>query len=301
MEVSSLALNGFLIIDKRVGMSSYDVIRKLKRLHAFNKIGYIGTLDRNATGILPVAVNEGVKVIPFLENVEKAYRARFLLGVTTDTLDIEGKVLTETAVEPFDQDIIVSTLKSYIGKITQRVPIYSSKKVNKKPLYKWARKGIAVEAPEKEVEIFDIKFLDYTHPHVDLEVTCSKGTYIRALANDFGNKLGCGATLYSLKRTKHGEFTEDMGIDIERFNTGDDLINYLLSLENVLQSIRGVIIETALEKFLKQGMPVPIAGSSKEWKDGEATRLLNKQGVLIGIGVADTTSKTIKIKRLINN
>jgi len=128
-----LALNGFLIIDKRVGMSSYDVIRKLKRLHAFNKIGYIGTLDRNATGILPVALNEGVKIIPFLENVQKAYRARFLLGVTTDTLDIEGKVLTETIVEPFDQDIIVSTLKDYIGKITQRVPIYSSKKVNKKP------------------------------------------------------------------------------------------------------------------------------------------------------------------------
>lgn len=301
MEVSSLALNGFLIIDKRVGMSSYDVIRKLKRLHAFNKIGYIGTLDRNATGILPVALNEGVKIIPFLENVQKAYRARFLLGVTTDTLDIEGKVLTETAVEPFDQDVIVSTLKNYIGKITQRVPIYSSKKVNKKPLYKWALKGIPVEAPEKEVEIFDIKFLDYSHPYIDIEVTCSKGTYIRALANDFGNKLGCGATLYSLKRTKHGEFTEDMGIDIERFNAGDDLINYLLSLENVLQSIRGVIIETALEKFLKQGMPVPITGDSKEWKDGEATRLLNKQGVLIGIGVADTVSRTIKIKRLINN
>jgi tRNA pseudouridine55 synthase len=296
-----LALNGFLIIDKRVGMSSYDVIRKLKRLHAFNKIGYIGTLDRNATGILPVALNEGVKIIPFLENVEKAYRARFLLGVTTDTLDIEGKVLTETAVEPFDQDIIVSTLKSYIGKITQRVPIYSSKKVNKKPLYKWALKGIPVEAPEKEVEIFDIKFLNYSHPHVDLEVTCSKGTYIRALANDFGNKLGCGATLYSLKRTKHGDFTEDMGIDIERFNTGDDLINYLLSLENVLQSIRGVIIETALEKFLKQGMPVPITGNTKDWKDGEATRLLDKQGVLIGVGVADIASKTIKVKRLINN
>lgn len=296
-----MALNGFLIIDKRVGMSSYDVIRKLKRLHAFNKIGYIGTLDRNATGILPVALNEGVKIIPFLENVQKAYRARFLLGVTTDTLDIEGKVLTETAVEPFDQDVIVSTLKNYIGKITQRVPIYSSKKVNKKPLYKWALKGIPVEAPEKEVEIFDIKFLDYSHPYIDIEVTCSKGTYIRALANDFGNKLGCGATLYSLKRTKHGEFTEDMGIDIERFNAGDDLINYLLSLENVLQSIRGVIIETALEKFLKQGMPVPITGDSKEWKDGEATRLLNKQGVLIGIGVADTVSRTIKIKRLINN
>lgn len=281
-------------------MSSYDVIRQLKRLHTFQKIGYIGTLDRNATGILPVALNEGVKLIPFLENVEKAYRARFLLGVATDTLDIEGKVLSETAVEPFSLDVIENTLKGFLGKIIQRVPVYSSKKVNKRPLYKWARKGIPVEAPEKEVIIYDIRLLDYVHPYVDVEVTCSKGTYIRALSRDFGNKLGCGSTLYTLKRTRHGEFTEDMGIDIEQFKTKEDLINYLLLLENVLQSMRGVTVESALEKFLKQGMPVPIAGNTKEWKDGEAARLLDKRGVLIGIGLADCVSKTIKIKRLIN-
>ncbi len=281
-------------------MSSYDVIRQLKRLHTFQKIGYIGTLDRNATGILPVALNEGVKLIPFLENVEKAYRARFLLGVATDTLDIEGKVLSETAVEPFSLDVIENTLKGFLGKIIQRVPVYSSKKVNKRPLYKWARKGIPVEAPEKEVIIYDIQLLDYVHPYVDVEVTCSKGTYIRALSRDFGNKLGCGSTLYTLKRTRHGEFTEDMGIDIEQFKTKEDLINYLLLLENVLQSMRGVTVESALEKFLKQGMPVPITGNTKEWKDGEAARLLDKRGVLIGIGLADCVSKTIKIKRLIN-
>ena len=282
-------------------MSSYDVIRRLKKLHTFNKIGYIGTLDRNATGILPVALNEGVKLIPFLENVEKAYRARFLLGVTTDTLDIEGKVLAETAVEPFDRQVIEETLGGFLGKITQRVPIYSSKKVNKKPLYKWARKGIPVEAPEKEVTIFDIKLLDYIHPYVDVEVTCSKGTYIRALSHDFGDKLGCGSTLYTLKRTRHGEFTESMGVDIEQFQAKDDLINYLLLLENVLQSMRGVVVESALERFLKQGMPVPITGSAREWKDGEAARILDKKGVLIGIGLADCASKTIRIKRLINN
>jgi tRNA pseudouridine55 synthase len=293
-------LNGFLIIDKKTGMSSFDVIRRLKKLHKFNKIGYIGTLDRNATGILPVALNEGVKLIPFLENVEKSYRARFLLGITTDTLDIEGKVLTEVAVPPYDKDTIEEMLRGFIGKITQLIPIYSSKKVNKKPLYKWARKGIPIEPPEKEVEIFDIRLLDYSHPYVDVEVTCSKGTYIRALARDFGNKLGCGSTLYSLKRTKHGEFTEDMGIDIEHFKISQDLINYLLSLENVLQSLRGVIVELSLERFLKHGMPVPITGNSREWKNGEATRLLNQQGTLMGIGVADTVSKTIKIKRLIN-
>jgi len=293
-------MNGFLIIDKKAGMSSYDVIRRLKRLHKFKKIGYIGTLDRNATGILPVALDEGAKMIPFLENVEKQYRARFLFGLTTETQDIEGKVLTETPTEPFDRQVIEDALKTYLEKITQRVPAYSSKKVNRKPLYKWSRSGVAVEQPFKEVEIFDITLLDYTHPYLDAEITCSKGTYIRALASDLGEKLGCGATLFTLKRTKQGDFTEDMGIDIDYFKIEQDLLNYLLPLENILGSARAMVVETALEKFLKHGMPVPIPGNAKDWRHGEVARLFNKQGTLIGVGVADLGSKTIKIKRLIN-
>ena len=281
-------------------MSSYDVIRRLKRLHKFKKIGYIGTLDRNATGILPVAVNEGVKLIPFMENVEKEYRAKFLLGVTTDTQDIEGKVLTETPTEPFGKEVLEEALRAYIGKITQRVPVYSSKKVNRKPLYKWARSGVDVEPPIKEVEIFNISLLDYTHPYADVSVACSKGTYIRALASDLGEKLGCGATLFALKRTRQGDFTEDMGIDIDYFKIEQDLLNYLLPLENVLQSSRGMIVETTLERFLRHGMPVPIAGNAKDWRHGEVARLFSKQGKLIGIGTADLGSKTIKMKRLIN-
>lgn len=293
-------MNGFLIIDKKAGMSSYDVIRRLKRLRKFKKIGYIGTLDRNATGILPVAVNEGVKLIPFLENVEKEYRAKFLLGVTTETQDIEGKVLSETPTEPFDRQVIEDILKGYLGKITQRVPVYSSKKVNRKPLYKWARSGVAVEPPVKEVEIFNITLLDYTHPYADVQVACSKGTYIRALASDLGEKLGCGATLFTLKRTKQGDFTENMGIDIDYFKIEQDLLNYLLPLEKVLQSSRGMIVETTLERFLRHGMPVPITGNAKDWRHGEVARLFSKEGKLIGIGMADLGSKTIKIKRLIN-
>lgn len=293
-------MNGFLIIDKKAEMSSYDVIRRLKRLRKFKKIGYIGTLDRNATGILPVAVNEGVKLIPFLENVEKEYRAKFLLGVTTETQDIEGKVLSETPTEPFDRQVIEDTLKGYLGKITQRVPVYSSKKVNRKPLYKWARSGVAVEPPVKEVEIFNITLLDYTHPYADVQVACSKGTYIRALASDLGEKLGCGATLFTLKRTKQGDFTENMGIDIDYFKIEQDLLNYLLPLEKVLQSSRGMIVETTLERFLRHGMPVPITGNAKDWRHGEVARLFSKEGKLIGIGMADLGSKTIKIKRLIN-
>jgi tRNA pseudouridine55 synthase len=293
-------VNGFLVIDKNTGMTSYDVIRRLKKLHPFNKIGYIGTLDRNATGILPVAFNDGVKLIPFLENGEKAYKARFLLGVTTDTLDIEGKVLSQVETKAFEQAFLEEKLSRFKGKITQQIPAYSSKKVNRKPLYKLTRKGIAVEPQLKEVEIFSIKLLDYSHPYLDMEVMCSKGTYIRALSQEFGSDLGCGSTLYSLKRTKHGEFTEDMAVNIEHFKIEQDVLNYTMSLEKVLKSLRETVVEAALEKFLKHGMPIPLAANTEEWLNGEYTRLLNRKGSLIGIGMADTVSKTIKIKRLIN-
>ncbi|MGD0231661.1 MAG: tRNA pseudouridine(55) synthase TruB, partial [Syntrophorhabdales bacterium] len=199
-------MNGFLIIDKSQGMTSYDVIKRLKRLHPFKKIGYIGTLDRNATGILPVALDEGVKLIPFLENGEKRYVARFVLGVTTDTFDMEGKRLSEVEPPVFEKAEVAEALSRFKGRITQKIPVYSSKKVEGKPLYKWVRQGIAIDPPSKEVEVYDLIFLDYVHPYVDVEIGCSKGTYIRVIAHDFGEILGCGAALHTLKRTRHGEF-----------------------------------------------------------------------------------------------
>lgn len=294
-------MNGFLIVDKQIGMSSYDVIRRLKKISSFKKIGYIGTLDRNATGVLPVAINEGVKLIPFFEDGEKAYRAKILLGVTTDTYDIAGNILTETNTETYECSNIQNILNRYKGKITQQVPLYSSKKVHRKPLYKLVRQGIPVEAPEKEVEIFSIKLVDYSHPYVDIYVTCSKGTYIRSLANDLGLALGCGATLYALKRTLHGEFSDQMSVNIEDIKSKDDILNCLISLENVLKSFRDIIVEEALERFLKNGMPVPLLGNTRDWSNGQYIKMLNRRGHLIGIGVVDTDSKTIKIKRLIKN
>jgi len=294
-------VNGFLIVDKQIGMSSYDVIRRLKKISSFKKIGYIGTLDRNATGVLPVAINEGVKLIPFFEDGEKAYRAKILLGVTTDTYDIAGNILTETNTETYECSNIQNILNRYKGKITQQVPLYSSKKVHRKPLYKLVRQGIPVEAPEKEVEIFSIKLVDYSHPYVDIYVTCSKGTYIRSLANDLGLALGCGATLYALKRTLHGEFSDQMSVNIEDIKSKDDILNCLISLENVLKSFRDIIVEEALERFLKNGMPVPLLGNTRDWSNGQYIKMLNRRGHLIGIGVVDTDSKTIKIKRLIKN
>lgn len=294
-------MDGFLIIDKSPGMTSYDVIKRLKKLHPFNKIGYIGTLDRNATGILPVALNEGVKLIPFLENGEKKYRAKFVLGITTDTFDMEGKRISEVDPPVFERARLAEALDRFRGKITQRVPVYSSKKIEGKPLYKWVRKGVIIEPPNKEVEVYDLTFIDYAHPYVDVEITCSKGTYIRVIAHDFGAGLGCGAALHTLKRTKHGEFDLPRSVALDCLRMKQDVVKYLIGLEDVLQSARRVTIEPVLEKFLKNGMPVPLLGGAKDWKQGEFAKLLNKNGALLGIGRVDTDSRTIRMKRLINS
>jgi tRNA pseudouridine55 synthase len=294
-------MDGFLIIDKSRGMTSYEVIKRLKKIQAFKKIGYIGTLDRNATGILPVALNEGVKLIPFLENGEKKYVARFVLGITTDTLDMEGTRITEVDPPLFENAAIEEGLARFRGKITQKIPVFSSKKIEGKPLYKLARKGLAIDPPSKEVEVFNISFLGYSHPYVDVEVTCSKGTYIRVIAHDFGAILGCGAALHDLKRTQHGEFEIDASVPIDTVRTKQDVVKYLVRLEDVLLPIRGVTIDPVLEKFLKNGMPVPLMGTAKDWKPDELAKLMRKDGGLLGIGRVDADSRTIRMKRLINS
>jgi tRNA pseudouridine55 synthase len=294
-------MDGFLIIDKSPGMTSYDVIKRLKKLHPFKKIGYIGTLDRNATGVLPVALNEGVKLIPFLENGEKRYVARFVLGITTDTLDMDGTRLSEVEPPVFERAAVEEALSRFKGKITQKVPLYSSKKVEGKPLYKWIRQGLTIEPPRKEVEVYGLTVLDYVHPYVDMEISCSKGTYIRVIAHDFGAALGCGAALHSLKRTQHGEFGLNRSVALDSLKANQDVVNYMIAMEDVLQTLRGLTIEPVLEKFLKNGMPVPLLGGARDWKQGELAKLMNKDGMLLGIGRVDTDSKTIRMKRLIHS
>jgi tRNA pseudouridine55 synthase len=293
-------MNGFLIIDKSQGMTSYDVIRRLKRIARFKKIGYIGTLDKNATGILPVAINEGVKLIPYLEDGEKVYRAKFLLGVSTDTYDIQGKVVKKIDPPIFDRVFLEENLTKFKGKIRQRIPPYSSKKVGRKPLYKLVRKGVNVEPMFKEVEIYDIRLVDYEHPYVEIELNCSKGTYVRSLAQEFGETLGCGACLYALKRKRHGEFGEEMSVKIEDIKTVDDIQRNLIPCEKLFMSAKEVVIEKPLERFLRHGMPIPIFGSVRDWKDGEFTKVLSKEGSLLAVGIADPSSKTIRVKRLIH-
>ena len=136
---------------------------------------------------------------------------------------------------------------------------------------------------------------------MDVDISCSKGTYIRAIAHDFGAALGCGAALHTLKRTRHGEFRINKSVVLDYLKVKQDVVNYMITLENVLQTFKGIVIEPVLEKFLKSGMPVPLLGGSRDWMHGEIAKLISKEGVLLGIGTVDTASRSIRMKRLINS
>ncbi len=199
-------INGFIVIDKPPGITSHDVVSRVRRTLGIKKVGHTGTLDPFATGVLPIAVNDGTKTIPFLDEGSKTYEALLRLGVTTDTLDMTGIVQSRSDSSHVTSEQFVSALSHFSGAISQIPPMYSAIKQNGQPLYKLARQGFAVERKARNVEIYSMELLSFDLPHVAIRVVCSRGTYIRSLADDIGQTLGCGASLQELRRTASGPF-----------------------------------------------------------------------------------------------
>jgi len=210
-------MDGILVIDKPSGKTSYAVVSDVKRLLSVRKAGHTGTLDPLATGVLPVCINEATKLVQFFSPDSKEYRATMLLGVETDTLDMEGKIIAQREPRVKRGDI-EEVLRRFVGKIEQFPPRYSAVKFQGKPIYKWVRMGIAVDPPPRSVEIYTIVVEETVLPYVSFTVSCSSGTYIRSLASDAGKMLGCGACLARLRRTKSGRFHEGLAISIEEID-----------------------------------------------------------------------------------
>ena len=198
--------NGFFIIDKPPGITSHDVVSRARRILGSCKIGHTGTLDPFATGVLPIAVNEGTKAIPFLDEGIKQYDALLRLGVVTDTYDLTGRVLFQKDCQHIDEELLKITLAGFTGIISQTPPMFSAIKQNGRPLYELARQGIEVERKPRRVEMRFLEIARFDPPFIRLLVTCSRGAYIRSLANDIGVALGCGAALQELRRTASGPF-----------------------------------------------------------------------------------------------
>lgn len=229
--------NGFLIINKEKGMTSHDVVNKIRKVFQTKQVGHTGTLDPNATGVLIVAVGKATKAISYLENDEKIYQAELALGITTDTEDIWGNVIEEKNVK-VSEDEIKQVLKSFIGDIKQVPPMYSALKINGKKLYELAREGVTVEREARNITIFDIYNIEIKERKVKFVVHCSKGTYIRTLCKDIGEKLGCGACMSELNRIQVGTF------DIQNSKMIDNITeNDLIDLEIPLEKYEAIYLE----------------------------------------------------------
>lgn len=209
---------GLLAVNKPPGPTSHDVVEQIRRKVGGLKAGHAGTLDPQASGVLLVLLDQATKLATLFVGLPKKYRAAIRLGLSTDTNDIWGKVLSEVPVPALDDGQIEKLLSSFVGTIKQRVPAFSAVKSEGRPLYKKARRGEIFEGPEKEVTFYSIQLLGWKSPDVELEVTCSSGAYIRALARDFGEKAGCGAVMSSLVRTEVGLVTLGQSVPLDELD-----------------------------------------------------------------------------------
>ncbi|HYA15781.1 MAG TPA: tRNA pseudouridine(55) synthase TruB [Syntrophales bacterium] len=247
-------MNGIIVIDKPTGKTSYDVVEDVKKALSVRKAGHTGTLDPMATGVLPVCINEATKLVQFLSMDTKDYRATMLLGVKTDTQDIEGKIIARD--EPYvGLDDIDNVFNRFIGQIEQVPPRYSAIKFKGKSLHKWMRKGIVVDPPPRIVEIYNIGIDELKLPYVTFSVSCSKGTYVRSLCSDIGDILGCGACLASLRRTRSGIFSEASAVTLASIDEtkGKSLPEYIISLVDALPDLSVIYINDLFAKKLRGG------------------------------------------------
>ncbi|KAJ51570.1 tRNA pseudouridine55 synthase [Clostridium tetanomorphum] len=247
-------MNGVLNIYKPSGMTSFDVVRKIKKQCNTKKVGHTGTLDPMATGVLPICVGNATKIVDYIMNENKIYVATMKLGIITDTYDREGSILEEKLVD-IGEEKVVECIKSFKGEIDQIPPMYSALKVNGKRLYELAREGIEIERKSRKINIYSIEILDINVPFVTFKVECSKGTYIRSLCYDIGQKLGVGGTMWSLERTKTGIFNIEDSVNIENLNK-DNFGQHLIPIDQALTKYDSLKMDKRYEKLLLNGVTI---------------------------------------------
>jgi tRNA pseudouridine55 synthase len=200
------APEGILLVDKPQGITSHDVVSKLRRVFHIKKIGHAGTLDPMATGLLLMLIGKATKASQYLMSMDKEYAGTVRLGQTTDSQDADGEIVEERPIPELTEDAVKAEMKGFLGDQYQTPPMYSAKKVNGQPLYKLARKGKTVEREPRVINISKFEMTGFALPEISFVVACSKGAYIRTVAHDFGEKLGCGGHLNALRRTGVGKF-----------------------------------------------------------------------------------------------
>jgi len=252
-------VDGILNINKPPNRTSFSIVAMVKRLSSERRVGHAGTLDPSATGVLPVCLGQGTRVTEFLMDTTKTYQAQIELGVTTDTYDDSGRIIQESDPSGISQEQLESALASFHGLIQQTPPMYSAVKYQGKRLYQLARAGIQVERKSRPVRIYHLEMKDWLSPTVTIEVVCGKGTYIRSLAHDLGEALGCGANLKNLARLQCGPFHIREAISLPQLEDAfyhgywHQLIN---PIDTVLLDWAAIVVSNDKEKDIRNGNPL---------------------------------------------
>ena len=285
-------MHGILNIDKPYGITSMEVVRRVKRACGQKRVGHAGTLDPIATGVIPVCIGQATRVTQYLNDGRKEYEAQIELGVTTDTYDAMGEVLSRCDPGDLSEGDILTELKSFEGSIEQVPPMYSALKKDGKRLYELARAGIEVEREPRRVQVYDINLLELRGHVARVLVTCGKGFYMRSLAFDLGQALGCGGHLKSLIRTKSGPFKVEEAVSLEdaedAFSSSDwpDMLN---PPDVVLSSMRATIVGSKIEDMVRNGRALPQGLGIPNGRANEKCRAYSVDGRFIAILTFDAT------------
>ena len=281
-------INGIINIYKEAGFTSHDVVAKLRGIVKQKKIGHTGTLDPDAVGVLPVCFGNATKLCDMLTDKSKEYRACMLLGETSDTQDASGTILSRTQVNVSEEEVRDAVM-SFLGEYDQIPPMYSALKVNGKKLYELARQGVEIERKPRRVEIHHIKIEEINLPRVTFSVGCSKGTYIRTLCADIGDRLGCGALMETLQRTRVGNFHIEQALklsQIEELVRENRLEEYVIAPDAVFEEYESLTVMPEFDKVLLNGNKLylkQVRAVRKRFEDGEWTRVYASNGTFTGV------------------
>ena len=290
-------MNGVLNIFKNSGMSSFDVVRIVRKVACEKKVGHTGTLDPEAIGVLPVCLGKATKIIDYIMNDKKSYKVKFKLGVTTTTYDLEGEILSESDTSNITVEETLEAINKFKGTYNQVPPMYSALKKNGVRLYDLARKGIEVEREGRPITIYDIKDIEINLPYISMEVTCSKGTYIRSLCYDIGEALKVGACMTDLRRTETSCFHERDSINIKDL-TSENIHNYIISIEDALKFYPKLKVNEGFSKLLINGVRVMDRRLTNEKIDNNILyRVYDENDKFLGLGKRELNG--FKIEKLL--
>ncbi|MBS3942967.1 MAG: tRNA pseudouridine(55) synthase TruB [Dethiobacter sp.] len=298
-------MDGFINLNKPSGLTSHGCVDQVRKQFPGVKVGHAGTLDPAATGVLPICLGRATRLVEFLMESNKGYRAGVQLGVATDTEDAQGKVLEKHPVPDLDQAMLKSVLQDLTGEQEQTPPAYSAVKYHGRPLYYWARKGISIPGKARTIKIYSLHMLQFNpcgQPHLLLDVVCSKGTYIRTLAAEIGRRIGCGACLWNLERYFVGAFSLDHALTLQDLQTAagqGNLKSLLIPMDKTLQHLPALTLDQAAERLLKQGRALDYQQLTTEAAPeptGTPIRIYGSEGRFLGLAQWVSDGETIFLK-----